>query len=248
MAKPKLFNRAATTEQQQPNVEETDTPFIKEEVVIDSYHKVEHFVEANRPKILIALGLIVLGFIGYFAYKSFYLPGQEREAQAAMFMAQKKFENNDFEAALNGDGTNQGFAEIIDSYGGSTKAVNLAYYYAGVCALNKGEFQKAIDYLKHFDGDDEVVGSMALGAMGDAYTELGNMAEGINYYKKAANHSSNEFSGPMFLMKAGMASESNGDFATAKGLYEQVKQLYPESTYARDAEKYIARAEAKSGK
>ncbi len=247
MAKPKLFNRAAGN-QQQPQIEETETPFIEEKVVVESYHKVEHFIEANRQKILLALGIIVLAFVGYFAYKSFYLPGQEREAQNAMFMAQKKFENNDYEGALNGDGTNKGFAEIIDSYGSSTKAVNLAYYYAGVCALNKGEFQQAIDYLKHFDGTDEIVGAMALGAMGDAYTELGEMSNGINYYKKAAIHSRNEFSGPMFLMKAAMALETQNDFSTAKGLYEQVKQLYPETTYARDAEKYIARAEAKMSK
>lgn len=246
MAKPKLFNKSAANQQQK--AEETDTPFIRESVVVESYNKFEHFIEANKQKIMMALGLIVLLFVGYFAYKSFYLPKQEQQAQEAMFMAQKKFENNDYEAALNGDGTSPGFDEIINSYGGSTKAVNLAYYYAGVCALNKGEFQKAIDYLRDFDGKDEVVGAMALGATGDAYTELGDMANGINYYKKAANHSRNEFTGPMFLMKAGMASESNGDFATAKGLYEQVKQLYPESTYARDADKYIARAEAKSAK
>jgi tetratricopeptide (TPR) repeat protein len=248
MAKPKLFNRAAKIDgiDQQPQIEETTTPFI-EEAVVESYkNKLEHFIDDNKRNILLGLGIITLLFVGYFAYKSFYLPRQEAAAQEAMFMAQKKFENGNYEAALNGDGTNPGFDEIINSQSGSTKAVNLAYYYAGICALNKGEFQKAIDYLKHFEGNDEVVGAMALGAMGDAYSELGDMANGINYYKQAANHSRNEFTGPMFLMKAGMASETNNDFATAKGLYEQIKQLYPESTYARDADKYIARAEAKS--
>lgn len=134
---------------------------------------------------------------------------------------------------------------MINQYSGSTKAVNLAYYYAGIAYLNKGEFQKAIDNLSDFSSDDAVVNAMALGAMGDAYSELNKMSDAVNYYNKAAASSPNEFSSPMFLMKAGMAAEVNKDFKSAKSAYEQLKQKYPNSQQGRDAEKYLTRSEMK---
>ena len=116
-------------------------------------------------------------------------------------------------------------------------------YDQGILAKAKREFQKAIDYLSDFSSDDEVVSTMALGAIGDAYGELGKMSDATSYYQKAAANSQNEFTAPMFLMKAGMAAEANKDFKTAKNAYEQLKQKFPNSQQGRDAEKYLTRAE-----
>ena len=69
------------------------------------------------------------------------------------------------------------------------------------------------------------------------------MSDAVNYYNKAAASSPNEFSSPMFLMKAGMAAEVNKDFKSAKSAYEQLKQKYPNSQQGRDAEKYLTRSE-----
>lgn len=219
---------------------------LNEQVALESLSKAEHFFETNKTKILSVLGAIVLLALAYFTYRSLYLPRQEASAQEQVFAAQRAFDKGNYDVALNGDGNNPGFVQVADDFG-STKAGNLASYYAGICYLNKGEFQKAIDYLSDFEGNDEVVSSMALGAMGDAYTELNDMDTGIDYYKRAANNSRNEFTAPMFLFKAAMASESKGDFGGAKNLYEQIKQNHPESQQARDIDKYIDRAAAKAG-
>lgn len=207
------------------------------------FEKAEHFVEDNYKPILAIVGIVALVLLGYLAYHNWWLPSKEAEAQSQLFMTQQYFNKGDYDKVLNGDATYPGALKMISQYSGSTKAVNLAYYYAGVAYLNKGEFQKAIDYLSDFSSDDEVVSTMALGAMGDAYGELGKMSDATNYYQKAAANSQNEFTAPMFLMKAGMAAEANKDFKTAKNAYEQLKQKFPNSQQGRDAEKYLTRAE-----
>lgn len=83
---------------------------------------------------------------------------------------------------------------------------------------------------------------MSLGALGDAYSELGKMNEAVDYYKKAAYHFENELTTPMFLKKAGMLLESQQKTAEAKRIYEEIKAKYPNTAEGRDMDKYIARA------
>ena len=139
--------------------------------VEEAFGKTEQFIENNQKIILIVVGIIVVVVLGFFGFKRFYLAPKEKEAQGQMFMAEKYFEQDSITKALNGDGNYPGFLDIIDQYG-ITKTGNLAHYYAGICYLKKGEFEKAIDHLKHFSTKDKIVGPMALGAIGDAYMEL----------------------------------------------------------------------------
>ena len=206
-----------------------------------SYNKAEDFISDNRNMIGVIVAVIALGLIGFFWFTNIYLAGQESEAQEQMFVAEKSFKNGDFKKALEGDGNYPGFVEIIESYSGMTNAVNLAHYYAGISSLNTGDFQGAINYLSDFNGKDEVLSSMALGAIGDANMELGNKSAALSNYKSAANNSENGFSAPLFLMKAGNVLELNGDKAGAKALYERIKKEYGQSTQAQTIDKYIIR-------
>jgi tetratricopeptide (TPR) repeat protein len=201
----------------------------------------EHFVEKNQKVIMIVVGAIALVILGYFGFKKLYLAPKEKEAQGAMFNAEKYFEKDSLNLALNGDGTNPGFLDIISDYG-MTKSADLAHYYAGLCLLKQGKFQDAIDQLKDFGGDDQIVSSMSKGAIGDAYMELSDNDKALDYYIKAANNNKNQFSTPMFLMKAGWTYEIMGNYAEALKVYERIQKEYYQSFEAREIEKYIARA------
>ena len=52
-----------------------------------------------------------------------------------------------------------------------TKAANLSHYSAGMAYMRKGNFDKAIEHLKKYDATDNVLGALALGNIGDAYSE-----------------------------------------------------------------------------
>ena len=157
---------------------------------------------------------------------------------------ERKDANESYEAALNGDGNYMGFVEVYDSYS-STKTGKLAAYYAGICNMKLGKYNEAIDYLKKFSTNDEILAPMALGAIGDCYMELDDTNNAVAYYEKAANKSKNDFTGPMFLTKAGMTYEILGDYAKALNCYKTLKADYPLSNEAFEISKNIANMEEK---
>jgi tetratricopeptide (TPR) repeat protein len=161
-----------------------------------------------------------------------------------MYVAQDYFSKKDWDKAINGDAGYPGFAKIIDQYS-NTKAANLAYYYLGIAYLNKGQFQKAIDNLTNYRGDDQMLAAEALGGTADAYVELKDYDKAETYFKKAADRSNNKFLTPIYLKKLGLVYEAKNDYQSADEAYKKIKTDYPESSQAQNIDEYIARAEAK---
>lgn len=216
------------------------------EAVESALSRSEQFIESNQKIITYVVGGIILIILLFFGYQKYILKPKEKTAQTAMFKAEYYFEKDSTDLALFGDGESNGFLDVIDDYG-STKAGNLAKYYAGVCYLSKGEYEDAIKYLKKFSGNDMIASGMALGAIGDAYMQLGEKDKAAKYYMDAANNEPNEFTTPTFLLKAGWTYESMGEWNKALKVYEKMKKDFPKARESRDAEKFIARAKANLG-
>ncbi|MBV5313880.1 MAG: tetratricopeptide repeat protein [Prolixibacteraceae bacterium] len=206
--------------------------------------KSEQFLETNQKLIGIIIGAIVVISVGYLAFNKFYLEPRSTDAQEQMFMAQNYFEKDSFNLALNGDGNNPGFLDIVDDFG-STDAGNLAKYYAGISYLNLGQYDNAIDYLKKFTTDDLLLGPISVGAQGDAQLELGKADKALSLYTDAYKMNDNELTTPIYMLKAGELLESSSKNADALKLYETIKLKFPESNEGRSIDKYIARAKAK---
>lgn len=213
--------------------------------------RAELFFHKYKKQMGIA-GAVVVGVVGLIlAYKMWYIPTQDAEAQSEMFYAEQYFEKDSFNLAISGgklvklaDGTDKtvmGFEEIADQYG-LTPSGNLAQYYLGVCYLRTGKFEEAVDHLEKFSTNDVILNSVAVGAMGDAHMEMSKPDEAIKYYLKAADQNANTFTSPIYLKKAAFAYETKGAYADAVKLYERIQKEYFRSTEARDMDKYIARA------
>jgi len=211
--------------------------------VEEALSKTEQFIEKYQKVLIIFVAAIVVIILAFYAYKKLYVAPMEKEALSQMFVAERYFEIDSLNRALYGDGNNLGFLDIIDEYGVSN-AGNLARYYAGISFLKLGQYEDAIDYLKAFDKDDKIVSAMALGGIGDAYMELDEPETAVRYYMNAAGHNINNFSTPLFWLKAGWTYEMLGDYDEAVELYNKIYKEYPRSSEAREIEKYIARATA----
>jgi tetratricopeptide (TPR) repeat protein len=214
--------------------------------VEETLSKTEQFLEQNYKPLLIGLAVVVV-LVGLFWLSKLYLTKRNDEAQSQMYQAQKYLELDSINLALNGDGNYLGFLDIAKEYK-FTKAGNLARYGAGICNLHLGNYQEAIDFLDKYSKKDKVIGSIAIGATGDAYVELGNTDKGLAKYLEAAEFAGNSFNTPLFLMKAAELYEINGKYADALKLYEQIKEEYPTSTEGSSIDKYIARAKLLSNK
>jgi tetratricopeptide (TPR) repeat protein len=207
--------------------------------VEETLSRTEHYLEENYKTLLIGLGVIVL-LVGLIWLGKLYFNKRNNEAQSQMFQAEKYLELDSLKLALNGDGNYLGFLDIAKDYK-FTNSGNLAKYSAGICYLHLGNYKEAIEYLNKYSKKDKVIGSMAIGAMGDAYVELGDLDKGVTKYIEAADFAKNSFNTPLFLMKAGEIYELKGKFPEALKLYERIENEYPESTEGATIDKYIAR-------
>ncbi len=212
------------------------------EVVENEKLSFEEAFKKYQTVIMIAVVAILVVVFGGLAINKWIVEPKQAEANAQMFPAEAAFAAGNYEIALNGDGNNFGFVDVINDYKGA--AAKSAYFYAGVCELQLGNNESAISYFKKYKGKDKVIAARAICCMGDAYANLGNAAEAVKCFAKAAKVSDNEFSAA-YLLKAGIAAEELGDNAAALNYYNQIKNDYPASMEGYDIDKYITRIQNK---
>lgn len=199
----------------------------------------EQFLENHYKELITALAVVV-GVIGIVWIGRIYLEKRNTEAQSQIFQAERYLEMDSLNLALYGDGNYLGFIDIASDYK-FTRSGNLAKYGAGICFLQLGQYEEAIDYLEDYSKKDKVLGSLAIGAIGDAYVEMGDAEAGAEKYLAAADFAENSFNSPLFIMKAGELYELEGNYEEALRLYEMIEEKYPDSTEGTSIDKYIAR-------
>jgi len=224
----------------------SDKAAVRVEGVEQALTRAEQFIETYQKQIVWGVSVILGIVVIYMAFQRFYIEKKSQEAAAQMFPAEQYFENDDWRRALDGDGNNPGFVDIISEYR-LTPSANLAKYYAGLCCLRIDEYEEAISYLSKFKSKDKILSSIALGSIGDAYAQLDEPGKAINFYKKAAERKKNDFTTPLYLLRAGILLENEGRLKEAGEMYERIKTDYAVSTEGRTIDKYIARVKTKQG-
>ena len=213
---------------------------LRQQNVAEAVSKTELFFQKYSKIIYGCVAAILLIALAILAYNRFILQPQKEKAQAAMYQAEQKFTAGNYALALAGDDNMMGFEEIIDTYG--SKAGQAVYLYAGACALQTGDFDKAIKFFKKYAGEDSILLSRAQAGIGDAYVGLEDYKNALAAYEKAAATVDNVFSAG-YLLKAGQVAEELGDKDKALAFYKKIKDQYPQAVEAADIDKYITRIE-----
>ncbi len=223
------------------NTELLESPEALRETLVDSTGT--FFKSKKNQNIVLGIGVaIALAVAGVFGY-TYYIDNQNVAAQDEMFQAVFYFEADSLDRALNGDGNNYGFLEIIDEYGG-TEAANLAHYYAGIAFLKQGNFEEAVDHLEQFSASDMLVQARAYALTGDAYMELEKYQQAVNAYDKAVDYKTNRFFTPQYLVKAALAHEAMGNYSAAADSYGRIVDEFPEATEYQQALKQQTRLQS----
>ncbi|MFK5958400.1 MAG: tetratricopeptide repeat protein [Lutibacter sp.] len=210
----------------------------------------EKFIIKNQKTIFIVLGLIVVLILGYLPYQKYIKAPKEKEAANELAFPKIYFEKTKistvavdslYTLGLNGADGKLGFVDIASQYSG-TKAGNLANYYAGISYLKLKNYKEAIKYLEEFSSDDELLGPTAKGAIGDAFADINQPEDALEYYLKAADLKDNNFSSPFFLFKAGNTAMDLEKFSKALNIFNRIKKDYPASDEAKKIDIYINKA------
>ncbi len=211
--------------------------------------KSEQWIEKNSKPLFSGLVGIAVFIISYLAYNKFIAEPNELNASNEIAYPRSFFAIAEKAAGVKADSLYKlglkggiddkyGFLYIAKNFGG-TKAGNLANYYAGISYLRMKDYKNAISYLSNFDSNDELLGPTALGAIGDAFADINQPEEALEYYEKAANKKDNEFTAPLFLFKAGQTAMKLGKYKEAESFYITIKEKYATTQIGRDVDKYL---------
>ena len=208
----------------------------------------EQWIEKNKKPLFYGLVIVIVLILGYMGYNKFVAEPNEKEASNELAFPRKYFDEASnsagavadslFRLGLEGADANYGFVDIADRYK-STKAGNLANYYAGMSYYKLKDYQLAIEFLEKFNSSDDMLGPIAIGTIGDAFSDLNQSAEALDYYEKAANKRTNEFSTPLYLLKAGKTALELGEFARAESLFQRIKDEFATTDFSKGIDQYI---------
>ncbi|MBC3846913.1 hypothetical protein H8K90_11025 [Winogradskyella echinorum] len=240
-----------TKKEKEEVVEENSTTAEVFNTLDEGASRTEEWVVKNQKYIIGIIGaaaLIVLAFLGY---NKFIAEPQEKEAMNEMYTAKKYFDDavngtssdSLYRMALEGGEGKYGMVDIANEYSGSP-AANLANYYAGMAYLNLKDYQNAIEYLSNFSSDDKMLGPIAKGGIGDAFVQLDQLEEGLEYYEKAFKANVNDFTTPLFLMKAARVAIDLEQNDKALGFLNRIKVEFPSSTEFSQVDALIGQVEA----
>ena len=212
------------------------------------FNKQEAFFLKFRKQILIAVAALSIVVGGWAAYSNLVAGPREEKASTALAKAQDLFGQGEFQKALNGDKTMEGFLAVAENYGG-TDAANLAKAYAGLCYANMAKWKEAVTYLEDFSAREDMMISPAVtGALANAYANTGDVDKAISTFKKAAEMADskaednvNNSLAPTYMISAARLLESQNKKSEALEIYKEVKEKYVNSASSQDIDKYIER-------
>ncbi len=213
----------------------------------ESASKSEQWVAKNQNYILGVIVVIAIGVLGYLGYNQFIQGPKEASAANELFYPQQYFDqaltstvakDSLFNLALSGADGKYGFLDIIDEFKG-TKAANLASYSAGMAYLNMQQYQEAIGHLENYNSDDAILGALAKGAIGDAFVQLGQPEDALEYYESAVSHDLNDYTTPKYLYKAGVTAMDLGQNDRALTYFQRIKDEFSSSEEAQTIDAFI---------
>lgn len=217
----------------------------------ESASKTEQWVVKNQNYIFGVVGVVALVVLAIIGYNRFIAEPKASEAMNEMAKAQGYFDeavnatesDSLYQLSLNGAEGKYGMLDIAKEYSG-TPAGNLANYYAGMAYLNLKDYQNAITYLSDFSSDDLMLSAISQGGIGDAFVQLNQPEDGLEYYEKAIKASTNDFTTPMYLFKAAQVAIELGNNGKALEYLNRIKTEYPNSNEVKNIDVVIGRASA----
>ena len=251
----KRGKKGKSKEEKEHNIETGSTTAEVFNKLDESASKTEAFVEKNQKYIFVIIGLVAVVVLGYLGYTEFIAKPKQANAMNDMFQAQKYFDqavngvekDSLFTLSLNGGEGKFGMLDIIDEYSG-TPAANLANYYAGTAYLRLKDYKKAVEYLSKFSSDDEILAPLAKGNIGDAFVQLNQLDDALDYYEQAAKMRDNDYTAPMYLYKAGTIALDLGKADKALTYFETIKEKYPNASEMAMVEVLIGKAKVLANK
>ncbi|RAR75570.1 tetratricopeptide repeat protein [Flavobacterium aciduliphilum] len=252
--KPKEEKVENTFIEETPEIDTKDSTTAKAFDALDeTASKTEEWVARNQKYIIGVIAAAAFVTLGYLSFQKFIVEPKEEDATTDLFVTQNNFQlatdatdakkqDSLYTLVLKGAEGKQGAPGIAEQFSG-TDSGNIANYYAGIASLNLKKYDDAISYLEKFSSKDAFLGSIAIGAIGDAYAQKNDAKKALEMYEKAAHQTTNEFTTPRYLFKAGQTALLLGNKAEALKYFTEIKEKYDATPEAQNIDALIGMAQ-----
>ena len=218
---------------------------LKQDTLISGYVEITSYYEKYKKQINQALlGLVLISIVTVVYVNNRRSNNEKASSELSKIMSIYDNAVNDFtqyQTAINGpaDGHIMGLKAIVDNYGNSD-AGELARFYLANAYFNSGKIEEALTQFDKFSSDDKLLRASAFAGMASCYEAKKEFGKAASYYEKASNLISNTINTPSYLHHAGRCYGLAGEKEKAVSLYKRLKKEFPNSSFGRDADRYIA--------
>jgi TolA-binding protein len=214
---------------------------MKEDALITTYVKATTMYEENKKYINIGITALIVLVLGAYVYVSNRNADNEK-ASTALAKVYSYYDNAQYQIAIDGvrEKNIMGLKAIVDEYGGSTSG-NMARLYLGDCYYNLGKFTEALKEYDDFSPAEELLTVTKHSGMGSCFEALRNYKEAAENYEKAASRYPTDMNAAENFNNAARNYAAAGEKQQALELYRKIKKNYPTTSFAREADRYIAK-------
>lgn len=218
---------------------------IKEDQLVTAYTEVLAYYYKFQKQILIAgvaFLVIVVGIAAYLFLKS----SNEKEAADLLSKVYPLVESNQVDLALNGDTKTGvvGLKAIADDFG-STPSGTVAELYTAKFSYDLKKYDDAEKYYDAISSNDPTLQSAAYSGLAAVKEQKKEYENAAKLYLKAADKADNKAISPRYLNLAALNFAEAGNYKDAVSALNDLKEKFKDSSYGKEADKFIALFSAK---
>ncbi|HLF15425.1 MAG TPA: tetratricopeptide repeat protein [Bacteroidota bacterium] len=219
---------------------------LKQDTLLTTYVKTSGFYYENKKYVNYALtGLVILAGVIVIFINNRRSNNEKAGVELSRVMTVIDAAPAD-PAALRGaiDGQPEqgilGLKAIVENYGG-TDAGELAQYYLAGAYYRLGDWANALEHYSSFSAGDRLLDAGARAGAAASHEAMKQYADAAELYEEAVKIQPDGVTAPEYLNSAARCYGAAGKPEEAVRLLKILKEAYPKSTHARDAERAITR-------
>ncbi len=214
---------------------------LKQDALVTTYVKATTFYEQNKRSISIGITVLVVAVIAVVVFVRNRNENNER-AMTQLSEIHQYYDNGQYQTAIDGmpERNIAGLKSIVDNYG-NTAAGDLARFYLADAEFQLGKYDDALRDFQEFGSSYSLLAESRLTGIGGCYEAKGMYREAAESYEKAAAENPKGVNAAQDLNNAARNYAQAGEREKAIDLYKRLKKNYPTTTFARDADLFIAR-------
>ena len=222
---------------------------IKQDGLISAYAGATSFYYENKKYISYALTALLVVVVGIFIIVNNRRANNEKAAAefAKVFPIYDAGASqvSQFKVAIDGQPEKNimGLKKIVENYGGSD-AGEIARYYLGNAYYQLGQYDDALKAFDSFSSNSSLLNASAYAGIAGCYEVKHDLSKAASYYEKAANTLADPIHTPEYLNSSARCYGLSGEKEKAVTLYKRLKKEYPNSTFAREVDRFIAQFSA----